>query len=738
MSHFFGDVSDEDVDSSVHEDSDNESSSSEELEGFAKWAARDTTEKHDDEGAATRGAQSNEAKMFRAVCDACDRIEFVDFDEPDSWQQALGFFKEASEHVEKYYAKFHKLPDTYAHMINSLTNEIDERKDSGAEDNKTRKFFNQFQKSVGAEREKYQQQIAQLGTEVEPEEGEGDEDEGPADDKELTEEKIKEFLRAGVIDTRKCRTVLRKIRDMKGGQEKISLQIAAYAHLSTCILRSAPSTGATSGVWRKACQALKASVDLALANPSIHVSEAGQDFTDKVTIVKNGFSSAAVELHDGLVKACQNEDYFPKANRVQDEALVASLLDQLFQYYSARKMKRNIARVAVALLEIMHVRNNHAHELLTKGVPFLGLLAQPADVVVDTLAAAVDDLSSDPTTKTMATLAHVYHVAVRDQYHRARDLFFSANVQLDPTSDNQDALVRYNRVIAQIGLCAFRTGLFNESHTVLSELCAKNPKELRDLLGQTDLLRAARRYGDEDEEKIARDRLRLVPPHHAMPAELIEQGHLVLSMANDIIVEAKNPDERPQRSKQFFNLCKRHQNAVLSGPPVSDANRIYAAYLALQDGDIETALRNVKALAGWKYLPPKSNALALLEQKLRVDGLKVFLISRGQHYASLTVNAVCQRFGLSEEEVKTTVSRLILDHTLVGHWDHDDTHVVIERGPQSRFHLLARDCCDKVSQFAAYNEAPGATNTGRDGRGGRGGNLWGVAGRGRGRGRGAQ
>merc|ERR1719333_873038 len=120
-------------------------------------------------------------------------------------------------------------------------------------------------------------------------------------------------------------------------------------------------------------------------------------------------------------------------------------------------------------------------------------------------------------------------------------------------------LVRYNRAVAQLGLCAFCVGLFGDCLQLLGDLCSKNPRELRELLGQTDLLRTQRRFGDEDVEKTARDRVRMVPPHHTMPVQLLEHGHLVLSMANDIIVEAKNPDERPQRSKQFFSLCKRNQ-----------------------------------------------------------------------------------------------------------------------------------------------------------------------------------
>uniref|UniRef100_A0A7S1PX18 EIF3c n=1 Tax=Neobodo designis TaxID=312471 RepID=A0A7S1PX18_NEODS len=772
MADWMGDVSDSDVtDSEVPtSDVDEESSESDENEGFNIWRKKggddDGDDDDEDDGTTLR---TNKDKALLAVCDACDKFDFVDFDDPESWRESIDFFNAVVEALDKYMNKYADLPQAFAMLMETLESEIEAHKDlkdataddlvadassgsgSGSDDGSddedvsraelrakvaARKFYVRFAKKVEQKRQQYTAQIQRVleGDDEEAEEGVEGDDSEPKE--VLTRERMEEFLINAPTDKgdiKMCRRILTKSRLM-GAKP---LEVAAAAHLCTCLLENAPSTGPSSSVWRDAQRALMLSITQA-EESKLSISEGGTKFSDSLASIKNGWGAIAVSLHNALVKAMQNSTYTPDAARIKDEALAASALDRALAYYVAIGQKRGIGRCAAALLDILSVRTPQAHELLRGLAPQALVLKESSSDAVAKLAAMVDGNVTDADAKVAAKLAHIYSIALHDRFYEARDALLAANIQLDPMETEDTLLVRYNRAVAQLGLCAFRVGLFGDCLQLLGDLCSKNPRELRELLGQTDLLRTQRRFGDEDVEKTARDRVRMVPPHHAMPVQLLEHGHLVLSMANDIIVEAKNPDERPQRSKQFFSLCKRNQNPVFRGPPNEDSELIYAAYEALQDGAMAKAIGYVRRITTWKMLPEGSNTLALLEAKLRQDGLKVFLISRGQHYASLTVDDLVARFGLAADEVKAIVSRLLLDNTLTGHWDHDDRHVVIERGPQSRFHLLARECSDRIASFATYNENPNAP-AGREGRGGRGGYSWSGGGggfRGRGRGRG--
>ena len=100
----------------------------------------------------------------------------------------------------------------------------------------------------------------------------------------------------------------------------------------------------------------------------------------------------------------------------------------------------------------------------------------------------------------------VYYRALHDRYHQARDLMLMS--KLEPTTYDIQIQILYNRTVAQIGLCAFRVGLYNNSKDCLSEICGRNKQ--KELLAQ-GMSYFRGRGQDRDLEAERAERRRQVP-----------------------------------------------------------------------------------------------------------------------------------------------------------------------------------------------------------------------------------
>jgi len=80
--------------------------------------------------------------------------------------------------------------------------------------------------------------------------------------------------------------------------------------------------------------------------------------------------------------------------------------------------------------------------------------------------------------------------------------------KLEPTTYDIQIQILYNRTVAQIGLCAFHVGLYNNSKDCLSEICGRNKQ--KELLAQ-GMSYFRGRGQDRDLEAERAERRRQVP-----------------------------------------------------------------------------------------------------------------------------------------------------------------------------------------------------------------------------------
>jgi translation initiation factor 3 subunit C len=93
--------------------------------------------------------------------------------------------------------------------------------------------------------------------------------------------------------------------------------------------------------------------------------------------------------------------------------------------------------------------------------------------------------------------------------------------------------VLYNRVLVQLGLCAFRLGRVKEAHSCLAEIAASG--RTKELLAQGLVNRYGQGAGSEkNTEQEQEERARQVPYHMHIALDLIELAHMLSAMLLEV------------------------------------------------------------------------------------------------------------------------------------------------------------------------------------------------------------
>ena len=110
------------------------------------------------------------------------------------------------------------------------------------------------------------------------------------------------------------------------------------------------------------------------------------------------------------------------------------------------------------------------------------------DIEDKDIGGEIKDLASfifangDARMMTRAMLCHIFHHALHGRFYEARDLLLMSHIADRPESTDIATQILFNRTITQIGLCAFRMGLYSEAKDCLSRICERNKH--RELLAQ--------------------------------------------------------------------------------------------------------------------------------------------------------------------------------------------------------------------------------------------------------------
>lgn len=345
----------------------------------------------------------------------------------------------------------------------------------------------------------------------------------------------------------------------------------------------------------------------------------------------------------------------------------------------------------------------NVHPASISGYPTMDVAKRNTEKEVKALCSFVFE-HGDDRSKTRAMICQVYHHALHDRFVEARDLLLMSHLQDTITQADIPTQILFNRMMAQVGLCAFRAGKIVEAHGCLSEICSgSRTKELLAQGVQTN------RYQDRNPEQEKLERRRQLPYHMHINLELLELCHLTSAMLLEIPVLASKNIENSRhvisrtfrRHLEYFNL------QVFSGPPENTRDYVIAASHALLQGKWKQCRKVLLNLPQWNLFPGEGvseQVREMLANNIQTVALRAYLLAYGSEYDSLRLSEVCSMFDLPSSKVHSIVSKLMIEGQLHANWDQATESIVMRQKETTKLQQIALRLSEKTAQLVENNE----------------------------------
>lgn len=306
--------------------------------------------------------------------------------------------------------------------------------------------------------------------------------------------------------------------------------------------------------------------------------------------------------------------------------------------------------------------------------------------------------------KTRAVICQIYHLALHNSFIEARDLLLMSHLQ-ENIYDCGDVstMVMFNRMMVNLGMCAFRLGRIYDAHQCLSDVCSGRVRELLAQGVNTG------RFSDKNAEQEKAEKRRQVPYHQHINLDLLEACHLISAMLLEVPNMASDGSSRRTRviSRTFRKFHDQYNHQVFTGPPEQTRDFVMRAAKCLMKGDWKTCADLVTQLDVWQLVPgddASKDIAAMLTEKVKLEGLRTYLLAFSSQYDSLSLSQLCGMFEMSKNEVHSIISKMMINRELYASWDQPTETIVLRRTEPSSLQVMALQFAEKAGYLVDANE----------------------------------
>ncbi|KAF7315368.1 Eukaryotic translation initiation factor 3 subunit C [Mycena indigotica] len=476
-------------------------------------------------------------------------------------------------------------------------------------------------------------------------------------------------------------------------------------------------------LWLSAQKEVDQLITIVTSNPAYSVQEITEDYDELkerfpedpeeqggIVRIRGSIISFVDRLDDEFTKSLQNIDPHGTEyiDRLKDEQVLYCTISRAQAFYERTKQDDPLSRVVMRRLEHIYSKPDAVVQALETTAETSQLKPAMSLTSLGTTSSLIHALCvylykfGNSLLRTRAMLSHIYHHALHNDFHTARDMLLMSHLQESIHSADVATQILYNRTVVQLGLCAFRCGLIKEAQATLQEIFTT--QRVKELLAQGV---HATRYQVLTPEQEKAEKQRQLPFHMHINTELLEAAFLVSSMLVEIPLLASIDSEELKRkaiSKPFRRLLDFADRQVFTGPPESTRDHIMQASKALQDGDWEHCRDLIQSIKIWSLMPEAATVKEMLAKRIQEQGLRTYLFTYAPHYSTLSLSLLSRTFSLPLRAVTSVVSKMIWNEELSASLDQSTGVVVFHRIDLSRTQQLAQTIADKVGAMAEQNE----------------------------------
>lgn len=346
-----------------------------------------------------------------------------------------------------------------------------------------------------------------------------------------------------------------------------------------------------------------------------------------------------------------------------------------------------VGRLSLRLLWHMHYQSKKSLEILTARVPEL------ASISVSNLTTSVFSFGSKRE-KASAILLSAFIAASNNEFSKAKRLVSSDLFDLIAVSD-VSLQIQYNRALAMVGVCAFVHGDVADAYNLLSDICTSG--RLRELLAQgtsRPVIGVAQTSAESAAaaDKVAAEKRRLLPYHIHMNMELVESAFNLSAM----ILEVSNLSQglTGRRQAKYKRQMDSYDRQMYTGPPESARDSVVLAGKAILNDDVEKAVTLIDSMRIWDSIPDSKGKIIGL---VRAAALETYLLNNVASHKSFNLGELVQSFGLTNNEVHSSVCRLIMSGQIGG--KIKEGLLILTNGAQSKMQTSTNELVTQTDKF---------------------------------------